>query len=279
MPPALISNMRKLDKIIRDNQGNDIMDLSRYSFIAPPTLLPLLQYMELHDIYEYYPHNATKKYLEKVLGREKCADTTIPLRKLKEFHYDDYFHVAEKVEMYLSDLTNEIVALMPTQVDSQSMDLLFYEMVTNIYKHSKCENAYILCQKYPRVKTIDICIIDDGITIPGSFEDEGIYFLNDSEAIYDAINGKTTDKEKAQLHGRGLNTSANITSLGFGEEMLVASRNGVCTVNKKGVRTWNKNMPFIDGTFVTLRINTNKIKNIHEYIKRREFNKNKRNED
>lgn len=274
MPPSLISNMRKLNKIIEDNEGSDIMNLSRYSFIAPPTLLPLLQYMEINNISQYHPHKATKHYLEKVLGKEKCTDTTIPLRKLKEFNYNDYFQIAEKVEMYLSDLTIEIVELMPSQVDNQSIDLIFYEMVTNIYKHSKCNNAYILCQKYPKVKTIDICIIDDGISIPGSFEEKGIYFINDSEAIYGAINGKTTDKEKAQLHGRGLNTAANITSLGFGEEMLVASRNGVCTVNKKGIRTWNKNIPFIDGTFVTLRINTNKIKNIYKYIKRTEFDRN-----
>ena len=274
MPPSLINNLRKVDRIIKDNQGQQVMDLSRYSFIAPPTLLPILQYMELHDIHKYRPHLATKSYLEKVLGKKKCTDTTIPLRKLKTFQYDDYFQVADKIELYLSDLTDEIVLLMHSHVDAQSVNVLFYEMLTNIYKHSYCENAYILCQKYPTVNTIDICIIDDGISIPGSFEQEGLEFTDDSEAIYEAINGRTTDKEKYNLHGRGLNTSANITSLGFGEEMLIASRNGVCTVNKKGVRTWKRKMPYIDGTFVTLRINTNKIKNIYEYIKRREYMKN-----
>ncbi|MBE6500392.1 MAG: hypothetical protein E7Z80_07625 [Methanobrevibacter thaueri] len=250
------------------------MDLSGYPFIAPPTLLPILQYMELHNIHKYIPNLSMKSYLEKVLGKKKCTDTTIPLRKLRTFHYNDYFQVADNIELYLSDLTDEIVRLIHSSVDAQSVNVLFYEMLTNIYKHSHCNNAYILCQKYPTVNTIDICIIDDGISIPGSFEQEGIDFIDDSEAIYDAINGKTADKEKYALHGRGLNTTANITSLGFGEEMLIASRNGVCTVNKRGVRTWKKNMPYIDGTFVTLRINTNKIKNIYEYIKRREYTKN-----
>ena len=253
MPSPLINNLRKVNEIIKNNQESKIMDLSKYSFIAPPTLLPILQYMELNNIYKYIPNAATRAYLEKVLGRKKCTDTTIPLRKLKTFHYNDYFQVADNIELYLSDLTDEIVLLMPSNVDTQSVNVLFYEMLTNIYKHSNCDNAYILCQKYPRANTIDICVIDDGIIIPGSFEQWGMDFSNDSEAIYDAINGRTTDKEKYNLHGRGLNTSANITSLGFGEEMLIASRNGVCTVNKRGVRTWNKNMPFIDGTFVTLR--------------------------
>lgn len=35
----------------------------------------------------------------------------------------------------------------------------------------------------------------------------------------------------------------------------------------------------IDGTFITLRINTNKINNIYEYIKRKEINKNEKMED
>lgn len=274
MPPALISNLRKLNKIIKDNEGNVVMDLSRYSFLAPPTLLPLLQYMELHKIEEYCPNSQTEQYLEKILGREKCSDTTIPLRKLKEYDYSDYFQVADEIEMYLSDLTDEIVELIAPNLDFQSINLLFYEMLTNIYKHSKCNNAYILCQLYPRANTIDICIIDDGITIPGSFEEKDIGFVDDSEAIYDAINGRTSDKEKANLHGRGLNTTANITSQGFRGEMLIASRNGVCTVNQKGIRTWKNDMPCIDGTFVTLRINTNKIRNIYDYLKRIEYTKN-----
>ena len=51
--------------------------------------------------------------------------------------------------------------------------------------------------------------------------------------------------------------------------MLISSHNGVCTINKKGLKTWDKNMPYIDGTFVTLRINTHKIKDVHEYTKKR----------
>lgn len=83
MPPSLIENLIRFDQILKDNEGNDVMDLSKYTFLAPPTLLPVLQYMELHDINQYIPNSSTRSYLEKVLGREKCTDTTIPLKKLK----------------------------------------------------------------------------------------------------------------------------------------------------------------------------------------------------
>ncbi len=157
-------------------------------------------------------------------------------------------------------------------LDEAGVNLIVYEMLTNIYKHSEFNNAYILCQKYPKANKLDICMIDDGVTIPGSFENYNVTFINDTEAIFDAINGKTTDKEHYQLHGRGLNTTASIASLGFGEEMLIASRNGVCTVNPKGVKLWYKNMPIIHGTFITVRVNTNNI-NAQTYAKRRIFKK------
>ena len=272
MVPPLINNMRKLRNILQKNKYHKIMDLRDYSFLAPPVLLPLLQYMDQHNINEYYPHPNTEQYLEKVLGRQRCTDTTYPLRQLKKFHYDNTYGLADKVEEHLSQVTDEIFNLFDLNLDLNGINLIVYEMLTNIYKHSQFENSYILCQKYPNANKLDICIIDDGITIPGSFEDADIKFINDSEAIFEAINGQTSDKEDYQLHGRGLNTTASITSLGFGGEMLIASRNGVCTVYPRGVKLWNNGMPIIDGTFVTLRVNTNTKSNIN-YAKRREFEK------
>ena len=82
MVPPLINNMRKLRNILQKNKYHKIMDLRDYSFLAPPVLLPLLQYMDQHNINEYYPHPNTEQYLEKVLGRQRCTDTTYPLRQL-----------------------------------------------------------------------------------------------------------------------------------------------------------------------------------------------------
>lgn len=273
MPPSLIDNLIKFSQILKDNEGNDVMDLSKYTFLAPPTLLPVLQYMELHDINQYIPNPSTRSYLEKVLGREKCTDTTIPLRKLKTFNFTDYFQVADKIELYLSDLTDEIIGLIPLSLDLAGMNILLYELLTNIYKHSKCDNAYILCQWYPNVQLADVCIIDDGISIPGSLEETGEFFDEDAEAIFNAINCTSSDKEDYGLHGRGLNTSAAIASLGFREEMLISSRDGTCIIDEKGI-TLYKNVPYIQGTFISLRVNTNKIRNIHEYTKKREYAKN-----
>ena len=42
--------------------------------------------MELNNIEYYKANSITRPYLEKVLGRKRCTDTTIPLRQLKNLN-------------------------------------------------------------------------------------------------------------------------------------------------------------------------------------------------
>lgn len=136
-------------------------------------------------------------------------------KKLKNFKFDEYFTISDQIDEYLSELSDEIIDALPENIDIQSISFLLYELLINIYKHSKFENA---CINIKIEDEIEIQIIDDGIGIPGSLSEGNINYSNDCEAIYGAINGKTTDKEKFNLHGRGLNTSARITTIGSGEK-------------------------------------------------------------
>jgi hypothetical protein len=121
-------------------------------------------------------------------------------------------------------------------------------------------------------ENIDICIFDNGIGIPGSFKESLIASKNDCEAIYDAINGKTTDKEKYVIHGMGLNSTARLTTLGFDGEVLIASGKGICEITKKGAKPY-LNDHEIKGTFIILRIRNQKINDIYEYLKYDNINK------
>lgn len=143
----------------------------------------------------------------------------------------------------------------------QSVNYILYEILRNIYKHSKFKNAYIQINYYRTIQNFDICIIYDSIGIPGSFSESAINYEQDDECIYNAINGKTTDKEKFNLHGRGLNSSVRITTLGFKGEMLIASGKEICIINEHGAETYlNKNK--MQGTFIVMRINNKKIDNL-----------------
>ncbi len=184
-------------------------------------------------------------------------------KKLKFYEFDDFLNVSDRIEEYLSELTDEIENFLTKDIDVQSINFLLYELLINTYKHSKFKNAYV---QIDIERNLNIMIYDDGIGIPGSFKEANIDFDNDGKAIFEALNGKTTDNEKFNLHGRGLNSTARITTLGFKGEMVIFSGNGACLVTENGIDI-QKNENSINGTFISLQMNNRKIDNIYEYLK------------
>ena len=195
-------------------------------------------------------------------------------KELKYFKFKDFTKISDRIDEYLSEFTDEIIELLPEEIDAQSIDFILYELLINVYKHSKFENAYLLVPTLKNNENFCICIYDNGIGIPGSFKEAGMESINDCEAIYEAINGKTSDKEKYGLHGRGLNSTVRITTLGFNGKILIASGKGICLISEKGAETYSNNNT-IKGTLIILKIQNRNINNIYEYLKHENINKNK----
>lgn len=203
-----------------------------------------------------------EEYVKKKIEELKNSNEKTT-KKLKFFEYSDFLNVSEKIEEYLSDLTDEIENSLPMDIDSQSINFILYEVLINTYKHSKFKNAYV---QIDNNENLNIIIYDDGIGIPGSFKEANLHFDDDGKAIFEALNGKTTDKEKYNLHGRGLNSTARITTLGFEGQMIISSGNGLCLVTKSGINI-QENENKLNGTFILLQINNKKIDNIYKYLK------------
>ena len=224
------------------------------------TILPLMQNQSIKD----------------TIGEDKLHElldlNSEDIKKLKFYEMDNFLNDSTKIEEYLSEFTDVIVDNLPKDCDLQSINFLLYEVLINIYKHSKFKNAYVQINLPDNGQTIELCIIDDGIGIPGSFKDASIEFKDDCSAIFEAVNGKTTDKEKYKLHGRGLNSSARITTLGFKGEMLIASGKGICLIDSEGIETC-KNRYEITGTFIILKMPNKKIDNIYNYLKYEKINR------
>jgi len=103
-----------------------------------------------------------------------------------------------------------------------SMKYLFGELVDNIYEHSFFENAVVMAQNYSRMGFAEVCFYDDGISIAGSFRNDGMDF-DDMEAIARAVNGLfTKDAER----GFGLCSTANLCTNGFNGKLLIISGSG-----------------------------------------------------
>lgn len=253
MENTLTKHMQNLNLIIEKINLNEEFNLDLV------IILPLLNHMINNNL-------ISNNELEKLLSNK-----SLKIKKLKFYKFTDFINISDKIENYLSELTDEIITLLPENIDVQSIEFILYEILINIYKHSKFKNTFLQIITYNNGQNIDICIFDDGIGIPGSFKEAQLNYEIDSEAIYESINGKTTDKEKYNLHGRGLNSTARITTQGLNGEMLIASGEGFCTINKNGVKTLtNKNKT--NGTFIILRFSNNKIENIYTYLKFKKIN-------
>lgn len=213
-----------------------------------------------------------KKLKEKINDTEQ--ENSRNIKKLRYYEFNEFNIVSEKIEEYLSEFTDEIANILPKNADIQSINFLLYETLINIYKHSKFKNAFV---KIDNHDTLNIIIYDDGIGIPESFKEAQLEYNGDSESIFEAVNGKTTDKEKYNLHGRGLNSTARITTLGFGGEMIIMSGKGASLITKRGMRLY-ENEESINGTYILLQINNKKIDNIYGYLKYKPISKEENNE-
>ncbi|WP_405306291.1 ATP-binding protein [Methanobrevibacter sp.] len=242
-----------LNTIITKIKNNECVELTLN------TILPLLFFMKNRAI-------INNEEFDMLLNKN-----ILKIKELKYYKFNDFHNISDEIEEYLSEFIEESIELLPRDMDYQSVYFLLYEILINVYKHSKFHNAYLQIIIHNK-ENIDICIFDNGIGIPGSFKEASMESDNDCEAIYDAINGKTTDKEKFVIHGMGLNTTSRLTTLGFDGEVLIASGSGVCEITKEGAKPY-LNSHEITGTFVILRIKNKKIDNIYDYLKYETINK------
>ena len=112
------------------------------------------------------------------------------------------------------------------------------ELVDNIYQHSRFSTAYITAQKYQKLGFVEFCIVDNGISIPQSYEDNEIEIESDKVALDYALKGISTKKDKER--GCGLRTSIKLLTQGMNGTCLIVSRRaGLGANNLEGTDTFN----------------------------------------
>ena len=138
------------------------------------------------------------------------------------------------------------------------------EIIDNIYEHSMFSIAYIMAREEKNKNFTELAFIDNGISIPGSYEQEGFHFSN-IEALQQALKGLSTKNDE---RGYGLRTSLNLLIKGFDAECLLISRRAVLIGHKNDRTFFNlqKNNIF-SRTLLSTRIpHNNKEVNVYDYI-------------
>lgn len=84
---------------------------------------------------------------------------------------------------------------------------LISEAMDNIVEHSGVSNGWIMVQNFPQKGFLDVCIIDTGLGLLGSYQKFNFPDIEtDDQAIYQAVNGNST-KQLAVTRGYGIDTS------------------------------------------------------------------------
>lgn len=239
------------------------LDLTKEKFIQPTTLLPLIM---------FYKKERSKIKLK--LPLKKGVGTYIKIvTDSSSYFYSDgrsYLPIVslpkeKEKSLGILDRLYDFTGEGKEYGGENTFKYLVGEMVDNIYQHSEFNNAMVMAQKYPKKKYADICFIDDGISINGSFKKKGLFLEEDYIAIEEAINGLSTkDKDR----GTGLNTNFRIFTEGLNGEILIISGRGGVLYGRHGHTPYIlKQENILDGTLINIRVPYPSQVNMYEYIK------------
>lgn len=232
------------------------LDLSNANWFAPTFLTPVsVAYNQLqnngYDVSVKYPHYApVKRYLRMIDfpgGTPEPPEhytNTLPLCLMNTKRDEDAVDiVSEKMgklikNQFLSDKDIDQVAWLKYP---------FGETIDNVDTHSGCDYGALLLQNYPSKSFFDFCIADDGITIPGNYEEHDIPFRTDHEANRMAMEeGISTRQNDDYSRGFGLRTTVEMVCDGLNGEVLLSSRESTLSrrqnnkIKRKAKdRSWN----------------------------------------
>ena len=136
------------------------------------------------------------------------------------------------------------------------------ELITNIYDHStmfKEEIGWGIVFAYENSKEgyLDLCVVDNGLTIPNKFEIAGIDFKDDCDSIYKSTQQFSTENSP-QLNicnrGIGLWATLKLAIEGNRGNDLIVSRGGLLSINNTENYKYELLENNFDGTLVCLRL-------------------------
>ena len=120
----------------------------------------------------------------------------------------------------------------PTCGGEQSFKYVIGELLDNIYQHSSFKRASVMIETYSNKGYVELCILDNGITIPESFRKSDIIYYNQqhSMAIADAVNGLSSKAGSGR--GYGLWSTIKLLSEGLDSQIFLISGLGAIFISR-----------------------------------------------
>lgn len=245
MQSELVESYARFCRYRKTAKESGCLDLSDIGFVYPTTLLPTISLLSHNKKFNPPKDKSVARYIE-TASNGKANGTVCPIVELPD-EPEKYGQIIQNLySIHLNDGRN--------CGGANAFKYSVGELTDNIYQHSKFCHAFVMGQSYPRMGFTEICILDDGKSIPGAFSEHGMAFNCDSDAVVEAIRGAST-KNKEEGRGMGLGSTLNLIVHGLNGEVFIASRNGAIFlgVGKKQIYTLPDEMRF-DGTLASFRI-------------------------
>lgn len=234
------------------------LNLSRIKFFFPTLLLPLGIFSRENSHIEVVPpsNDNVATYYDLILS-SKAEDFQKSYLPIREVPKDD-----EK-KKFLKKFTNAFEELCGGKT---TVRYLLWELIDNIYQHSEFSSAFVMFQRYPLKGFTELCIIDNGISIPKSYELKKHRLKNDIEAFHLALEGISTKSDVER--GYGFRTSLEILRKGLSSTCFMASRGAALIADNKTLNICSiGKLNIFQGTIISTRIpETLKKVNLYDYL-------------
>lgn len=265
---SLYHDYKKFENLSKKySNGSKIFNISSENFLAATTIVPLLCFAETNNVEQILTHSNTSEFVDRILNKRETSTTkpfvNLPTTKKEFLEQEIPTKIAEKIdENYGGGYTIKCIG---------------EEIIGNIYNHTPLEEGYAnqgysFAQEYVNVPYLDICVMDDGLSIPGNFEKHGIDFADDCDAISKAIEGITTAKNEYNdprySRGHGLWTVLRLVIEGNGGEALIVSRQGCLHIPNNNSHNYYKlkNKNIFKGTLISLRLTRKLVENYYDLL-------------
>lgn len=262
----LYEDFEKYQEIINKFDENDgILDISDETFLAPTTVCALKCFIEDNNVVKIKSNPKLKKVLKNILNDEEISEKTpfvkLPFSRKEWFESEEIFEFVDKLnsEKYLG---------------FHSSFFITNELITNIYDHStifkdEINKGFVFAFEYSNENILDVCFVDNGLSIPNKFEIKDIDFKDDCDAIYKATQQFSTENSpELGLYDRGIGLWATLklTIKGNDGNALIVSRNGLLEINSSESFKYELLNNMFKGTLVCLRFKDNQIQNFYDLI-------------
>lgn len=172
--------------------------------------------------------------------------------------------LGERSRAQVTSVGSAVVNLLRSRLDLSGriftgINYLISEILDNVIEHSFSHGGGIVCQDYARKGYMDICIFDNGVTIPGSYRRAKLLDdrSTDAQALQTTINRRLSTKNTAGSVNRGFGISSSRQMLvhGLQGEFLIFSGSALYVSTPREEKVFPlPNHLGLHGTIVGLRI-------------------------